>query len=258
MKLLAEILKYLGKIIFCCPEFLVAVHLLGQTTPLPGHKNVVNVSSLSKKGMSTQCDCCWCVFWLNLFKFTCEVIKSPTQRSLVSTLTEERKVTDIVLPGMGIGRRRLNMHNAVNADSDDDSDTYSGEFVTHAGNYFDPDELQLASCMTIDSAEEALRLRTGGPLHLVAVHEAWMGDAPTVEDLMAGMIFESEHIDPDVLDQQDNHDNGDHVGNGRQENVEFDVACEGSELSDDGCVFSGLQVSAVRISEGAAGDDHLC
>jgi hypothetical protein len=223
--------------------------------------------------MLTQCGCfcsafvphekeeCW---WTLLLRFTCEVIKSLTQRSLVTTPTEERKATDIVLPGMGIGHRRLHMHNAENAgeesdsDSGDDIDTYSGEFITHARNYFDPDELPPARCMTIDSAEEELRLRTGGPLHLVAVHEAWMGDAPTVEDLMAGMIFESEHIDPDVLDQQDNYDNGDHVGNGRPENVESDVACEGSELSDHGCVLGGLQVSAVRISEGAAGDDHLC
>jgi hypothetical protein len=202
--------------------------------------------------------------WWNLFKFTCEEIKSPTQRSLVTTRLEERKATDFVLPGVGKGHRRLHMHNAVNAgeesdsDSGDDSDAYSGEFVTHAGNYFDPDVLPPARCMTIDSAEEALRLRAGGPLHLVAVHEAWMGDAPTVEDLMAGMIFESEHIDPDVLDQQNDYDNGDHVGNGRPENVESDMACEGSELSDEGCVLGGLQVSAVRISEGAAGDDHLC
>jgi hypothetical protein len=199
--------------------------------------------------------------WLNLRRFTREEIKSPAQRSQVENRTEEEEEyeeANSVQLGLGKGRRRgpgreLGIHN--DEFLGEDGNWYPCVFFPHSANWT-RDAFSSATCMTIDRADEMMRPPVGGPLPLVAVHEAWMGNAPSVEELMAAMISESEHLDPDVIAQEGYHNYEDYIENDRPENEESGVF-ESSELSRNDHLYSEVQVSAVRISEVAAGDVHL-
>jgi hypothetical protein len=149
--------------------------------------------------------------------------------------------------GPGRGRGRLGIHNAIAG-----GENGAGSIPrAHASRMIPRPP---PTCLTTNGVEVLSTAPTAGPLPLVTLHEGQAANAVSLEDLLEGLMFESEYLGEDQLTQESDDGCAD---NDDKDELETENSGMGDSTELPGHYYNGLHPNLVRTSESAAVAEHL-
>jgi hypothetical protein len=111
------------------------------------------------------------------------------------------------------------------------------------------------TCLTTNGGGEVLSTApTAGTLPLVTLHEGQAANAVSLEDLLEGLMFESEYLGEDQLTQESDDGCAD---NDDKDELETENSGMGDSTELPGHYYNGVHPNLVRTSESAAVAEHL-
>jgi hypothetical protein len=153
--------------------------------------------------------------------------------------------------GPGRGRGRLGIHNAI-VSGENGAGSIPRAHASRMIPRLPP------TCLTTDGTEEVLSaVPAVGPLPLITLHEGGVANAVSVEELIAGVDFESHYI-REELPQVEGDDECDDTDEKDELETEGSGVRESSErLEHYEHYYNGVHPNLVRTSESAAAAEHL-
>jgi hypothetical protein len=150
--------------------------------------------------------------------------------------------------GPGRGRGRLGIHNAIAS-----GENGAGAIPRAHASRMVP--RPPPTCLTTNGVGEVLSTApTAGTLPLVTLHEGQAANAVSLEDLLEGLMFESEYLGEDQLTQESEDGCADNDDKDELETENFGMG-DSTELP--GHYYNGVHLTLVRTSDSAAAAEHV-